>query len=182
MSQLPYFSPFYFSPFYFGTLAPSMPDDGDSTAPAEFNEGEAFADLAGRLAATGEFSAVFFGPGGDRNPYGPGSYPFATITPLGSEDSDDFDPTSVLRRVEFEITICVADESPRERYEQLMRLSKRARVCVHEANLGGGCIPPLTCVFKEKFGDRSKHPEQSVSLKGRFAYLVDFSSAAPLPL
>ena len=175
MPSLPYFAPTYFSPFYFGSLFPSTaitvipaPD------PVEFGDDVAYADLSDRLDATGAFASVVFADKKrEAASYGPGLLPSAVVVPLGWSESDMADPILMVRTVDFEVVINVADDSLRSRLERLAHLSTIARRAINGVDLGGGSLPALTRLVEARYDERSRHPEQGIRLVGRFAYLIE---------
>ncbi len=97
--MMPYNAPTYFPPSYFygasSAIVPVLPGLGYDQS--------AYAALLALIEATGAFEEVIFGAATQRSQAGADTYPLAVLTPKGWEESDDVDPTSIVRRESFSI-------------------------------------------------------------------------------
>ena len=62
------------------------------------------------------------------------------IEPKSWSEAEDTDPTFLLHRVTFELTIVVRYESPRDRFEALDELMVVVRSALNGSTLGGGAL------------------------------------------
>jgi hypothetical protein len=167
----PYFAPTFFSPFYFPSLVASEETPGVGIPPGPGFD--AFSWIAQSLGASGAFADVFFGTVPKGELVGADCLPAAIITPNDWTDLDETDPTLIVREVSFTLTIIVRDEEPSARYQSLERLTRVARRVIHGSDLGGVALPPLTRLGRGRLDGDPRHPDQSVTLYGEFAYLTE---------
>ena len=167
-----YNAPTYFPPSYFyvgsspSVLAPNSPEP-------QCRDQAAYAALIGLLGATGVFEEVIFGAVTQRSRAGADSYPLAIVTPRGWEEFDDYDPTSIVRRVFFAITIVVKGQDAHSQFGDLDRLSSAIQKVIDRSDLGATCIGPLTRIRSGRYESSTHFPEQSVDLEGEFSSILD---------
>ena len=166
-----YYAPTYFPPSYFYGGAPSL--ILDPVVPEhQGRDHAAYEALLDLLRATGAFEEVIFGDSTQRSRAGADSYPLAVVTPKGWQESDDYDPTSIVRRVSFAITVVVKDQDGSSQFDRLDRLSSAILDVVDRSDLGGNCLGPLTKVRSGRYEPSTHHPEQSVDLEGEFTSII----------
>ena len=94
-----YFTPSYFSPTYFPNLSiPMIDDKGADPTPRLGRERDAYKAIVDAMTATSAFDQVLFGYAGARSRAGAGRYPVLMVTPKGWEETDDADPTTLIRK------------------------------------------------------------------------------------
>jgi len=177
-----YFAPTYFAPTYFAVLAWSPvpvtppvvhePPDGVQAA---------FGSLVSLLQGTGAFEDVIFGDPSRRGQAGAGRHPLALVSPRGWEDSDDYDPTSIVRRVSFAVRVVVRADDVAEPYDQLYRLASTVEGVVNRADLGGPCLPALTRIRAGRHDHAVHYPELALELEGEFSMLLDLEVPPSAP-
>jgi hypothetical protein len=174
----PYNAPTYFPPAYF--YGPSLsvipvvppPDpEGPDQAP--------YAALIALLAGAGIFEDVIFGAATRRSRAGADTYPLAVLTPKGWEEVDDVDPTSIVRRVTFSITVVVKSQGDEAEFDRLDRLSNAIKNVVNGSNLNGTCLPALTRIRAGHYLYTTHNPEQSIDLEGEFSSIIDPQDDGP---
>ncbi len=168
----PYNTPTYFPPSYFygGTSAPVAPP---ATPEPEGRDREPYAALLSLLEATGVFEEVIFGDSLQRSQAGADGYPLAVLSPKGWEESDDFDPALIVRRVSFAITIVIKSQDSGTQFDALDRLASTIQAAVDRSDLEGTSLPALTKIRSGRYGQSDRYPEQSIELDGGFATLID---------
>ena len=190
---LPYNAPTYFAPAYFygasssASVTPTDPvKPTDPVTPTDpviphvpGPDRPPFLALVGLLEATGAFEDVILGSSSRRGLAGAGTYPLAVVTPKGWEESDDVDPTLIVHRTTFAITIVVKEEDGRAGYYRLDCLTTAIKDVVDRSDLGGTCLPALTRIFAGRYEPSGHYPEQSLDLEGEFSTLIDPSAHAP---
>jgi hypothetical protein len=169
----PYNAPTYFPPSYFydGGGVSSTPVLG--VPEPQGRDQAAYAALLGLMQATGVFEEVVYGAATQRSQAGADSYPLAVLTPRGWEEFDDYDPTSIVRRVTFGITIVVRCHEGCPQFDQLDRLSSSLLSVVDFSDLNGSCLPFLTRVRAGRYEFSAHYPEQSLALEGEFFSIID---------
>lgn len=167
-----FFAPTYFSPFYFPPLLLKKPDTPPAEDETTYGDRDAFRQMTKALKALGVFADVIFGTTADRRPSGADATPVLVVTPVGWEETDEVDPTELLRRVFFKLTVVVRDEDPLTRFEQLDELSSLVQDAVDGSDLGGGALPALTTLRRGTYDANPIHPEQRATLHGEFSYLI----------
>jgi hypothetical protein len=167
----PYFAPDFFSPFYFAPLL-SINSDPPDEPEGPYRDCNAFAAVIAALDATNEFACVVFGMTANRRPVGSDLAPVAVITPDRWSESDDADPSVVLRQVVFSLTLIVREEASTYGFDQLDRLTCLAQNAIEGSDLGGGSLKTLTRVRSGSYDTEAPYPEQRVVLRGEFAYLI----------
>jgi len=175
----PYNAPTYFAPSYFaGSAAPAAP-----TAPAEpvGRDRAAYAAILARLRATNAFDQVIFGDPGRRGRAGAGHYPLAVVTPRAWEESDDSDPTLIVRRVCFAIRVVILIEDEGEPFDRLDRLSAAVQGVIDRSDLDGSCLAALTRIRSGRFEPAGHYPEWSADLEGEFTSLYDPAATPAAP-
>ena len=179
MDTAPYNAPRYFPPSYFygGSSAPiSVPvvpgPQGCDQIP--------YTALLDLLVGAGVFEEVIYGAATRRGQAGADSYPLAVLTPKGWEESDDFDPALILRRVSFAITIVIKSQDASLRYDLLDQLSSTIQHVVDRSDLDGSCLPPLTRIRAGRYEYSTHYPEQSIELEGEFSSLIDPLAKVPV--
>ncbi len=169
-----YFAPSYFAPLFFGptgTPGGVAPDPAPGP-PEAYGDGDAYEALIALLEGTMAFDSVLFGvPLDGRAPASAGT-PLASLVPVGWEESDEFDPVAILRRVGFSLWLLVRDDDPSARADRLGRLESAARAAIRGSGLGG-CLPALTWLRRGGYDASSLHPEQAVRLDGEFSYMIE---------
>ena len=174
----PYNAPAYFPPSYFyGGLSAStpVPTPVPVVTVPQGRDQAAYLALLALLGTTGVFEEVIFGAATQRGLAGADSYPLAVLTPKGWEESDDFDPMLIVRRVSFVITIVVKSEDASPQFELLDQLASSVENVVDRSDLDGTCLSPLTRIRAGRYEYSGHYPEQSVDLEGEFASLIDAS-------
>ncbi len=174
----PYNSPTYFAPSYFygGSAAPVTVPVNPGLPGADQASYEALLSL---LRATGVFLEVISGSATQRGQAGADCYPLAVVTPQGWEESDDFDPALIVRRVTFAITVVVKVEDGSPRFDLLDQLTSAVKAVVDRSGLDGTCLSPLTRIRAGRYEYSANYPEQSVELQGEFSSLIDPTSNVP---
>ena len=175
---MPYNAPTYFAPSYFygpSTTAvdvPVTPDPPPTPVPVACDP-YPYPALLALIGSTGVFEDVIFGAATQRSQAGADTYPLAVLTPKGWVESDDYDPTSIVRLETFSITVVVKSEDDLPQYGQLYRLSAAIKDIVDGSDLDGTCLPALTRIRSGQFVDSSRYPEQSIILEGEFSSIID---------
>jgi hypothetical protein len=173
----PYYAPTYFPPSYFYEGVSSSSSVNVTTNPTRSGRDQAsYAALIGLIEGLGLFEEVIFGSSIQRNQAGADCYPLAVLTPKGWEESDDYDPTSVVRRTIFGITIVVQSQQGEPRFDELDELSSAILGAVDFANLGPLSLPGLTRIRAGRYEPSTHYPEQSVELEGEFSSLIESQS------
>jgi hypothetical protein len=173
---LPYNAPTYFSPSYFyapsstSVTAPVLPTP---TPDPVGGDHDSYLTLIDLLNATGLFEEVIFGAATQRSQAGADTYPLAVLTPKGWEESDDVDPTSIVRKVAFSITVVVTSQDGLPQFDQLNQLSCAIKKAVDGSSLDGTCLPALTRIRSGHYGYSNHYPEQSIDLEGEFSAIID---------
>ena len=93
------------------------------------------------------------------------------------------DPTVLVRRVMFAVSVIVREDDPFLRFALLDRLSSVVQNTLDGSNLGGGCLPSLTKTRRGHFQAGVGFPEQSIVIQGEFTYLIstfDGHSTTPI--
>ena len=170
----PYDAPTYFAPAYFpggaGAVSPAPPAPPQDPGGLD---GAAYSAVLALLSATGLFDEVIFGDPTQRGHAGAGHYPLAVVTPRGWEEADDYDPTSIIRRVSFTIRAVVRDEGEVGPFNRLDVIAAAVRGAVNGSDLDGACLPGLTRIFAGKYEGTGHFPEWSVELQGTFTAVID---------
>ena len=169
----PYYAPTYFPPSYFYGGAPPSSIVVPVVTESQGRDRAPYEALLGLLRATGVFEEVIFGASTQRSQAGSDSYPLAVVTPKGWEESDDYDPTSISRRVSFAVTVVVKGQDGCSEFDQLDQLSSAIQGVVDRSDLGGTCLGPLTKIRSGRYGSSTHYPEQSVELEGEFASIIE---------
>ena len=173
----PYNAPTYFAPSYFyGFGSPATPEEPDG----EGRDEGAYAAIVALIRATGAFAEAALGTEVQQAQAGAGGYPMAIVTPKCWEESDDYDPTSLVRRSTFGIKILVRSEDGSPQFDQLDRLSTAVIRVVFGSDLGGHCLPPLTRIRSGRYETRGHFPEQSIELEGEFSSIFEAAGNAPI--
>jgi hypothetical protein len=167
-----YYAPTYFSPYYFTPLAASQGAGPGNPPPTVYNDRTAYEAILALLKATQAFDCVLFACSPDRQALGPSGASLASLMPSGWEEFDEVDPTAILRRVSFSLILLTRDSDPLLRFELLNRLEAIVHDALEGSNLGGGCLPALTRLWRGRYDQQSLHPEQSVRLDGEFTYIL----------
>jgi hypothetical protein len=171
MDPVLFFSPSFFSPYYLAPLA--LLQSLSIGAPmGSFRDRDVFDAISAALSATGEFADIVFGETIEQGTFGADRVPLAVLTPVHWEESDDSDPTALIRRVAYRLTIAVRDEEPGSRFDSLDRLSSLVQNTLDGTPLNGGCLPALTKLHRGQYDPTSRHPEQRLILQGEFSYIV----------
>jgi hypothetical protein len=171
---LPYNASTYFAPSYF--YGPSSASDSVPVVPMPTpvrGDHNSYLTLIELLNATGMFEEVIFGAATQRGQAGADTYPLAVLTPKGWEESDDVDPTSIVRRVTFSITVVVTSQDGLPQFDQLNRLSCAIKTAIDGSNLDGTCLPALTRIRSGHYVYSNHYPEQSIDLEGEFSSIID---------
>ncbi len=179
----PYNAPSYFPSSYFygnGISSTPTPTPIANVGDLPGRDQEAYTVLMTLIQGLGCFEEVILGSAIQRDQVGAGCYPLAVVTPRGWEESDDYDPTLIVRRVNFGITIVVQSRDGETRFEQLDRLASSILGVVDFVGLGSLSIPPLTRIRAGRFEFLSHYPEQSIELEGEFCTLIDPLNFVPV--
>lgn len=169
--ESPYNAPTYFSPSYFyGLAAFAVP--ASPTQPTG-RDGASYAAILSLLAATGVFQESILGAATQRSQAGSDSYPLVVLTPKGWEETDDYDPALILRKVSFEVTIVVKSQDGTYQINELDQLSSMVQKVIDRSDLGGTCLSPLTRIRAGRFDCSTHYPEQVIKLEGEFSSLID---------
>jgi hypothetical protein len=134
---------------------------------------QAYASLLSLLSSSGAFQDVIFGDSLQRSQSGADGYPLAVVTPRNWEESDDFDPVLLVRRVSFTITVVVKGEDGGTQFDGLDRLAATIQEVVDHSDLGGTSLAALTKIRSGRYGQATHYPEQSIELDGSFTTLID---------
>jgi hypothetical protein len=176
----PYYAPTYFPASYFYSanttspvVAPVPPVVTPSPAEPTGRDAGAYSALLSLLRASGIFEEVIFGDALQRSQAGADTYPLAVLTPKGWEESDDFDPALIVRRVTFAITVVIKSADSGTQFDALDRLASAIQKAVDRSGLGGGALAALTKIRSGRYGQTTRYPEQSIELGGEFASLFD---------
>ena len=167
-----FFAPTYFSPYYFAPLVLNQGQGGPGVVGSLYRDKDAFASIVATLKATGEFADVVFGVTPALRPGGADSAPVVVVAPESWTETDDVDPTVLVRRVSYLLTVVVRDDDPLSRFGALDRLSCVVQNALDGTDLGGGCLAALTKTRWGNFEAVSAFPEQNVVLHGEFTYLI----------
>ena len=176
----PYNAPTYFPAAYFygssspQVIVPVVPETNWPDQPS-------YQAMITLLESTGVFDGVIFGASTQRSQAGADQYPLAIVTPKGWEESDDYDPTLIVRRVRFSITIVVKDQDALPRFDLLDSLSGTVKRMVDGSNLNGTSLPALTRIRAGRYEYANHYPEQSIDLEGEFASITDPLANVPAP-
>lgn len=170
-----YFAPTYFSPFFFAPLVATQAPLVAASMP--YGDRDAFEAVLALLRSTGAFERVLFENLFDRDRHNSATGPLVSLVPEGWEEFDDVDPASLLRRVDFSLSLLVRDDEPSTRFDRLARLEAAVHDAIQGADLGG-CLPGLTRVRRGRYDPRSLHPEQILRLDGEFTYMNNPNSSA----
>jgi hypothetical protein len=125
------------------------------------------------LRASGVFEEVIFGASAQRSRAGSDIYPLAVVTRRGWEESDGYDPISIVRRVSFAITIVIKVQDGSSEFDQLDQLSAAIQDVVDRSDLGGTCLGALTKIRSGRYESSTHYPEQSVDLEGEFTSIIE---------
>ncbi len=130
------------------------------------------------LAGTGEFArdGVDYGSAVEVLDRSAGQYPCVAIEPTGFVEINRWDGVCTLRTVNYDLSIVVRIEEPRERYRQLEYLATVAQNALSGQKLAGIAYGPFTAVARGTIS-KSSHPEQKIVLYGTFAYVIPDYSA-----
>lgn len=124
------------------------------------------------LEQTDAFTAVgWSGEGIEDGPRSADLARLAVLTHVSADELDDVDPVEIVRKVSFKLEITAREEDPAERAKTLDRLQAAARKAVNGKSLAGLTLPALTMLRRETLGP-VKHPNQTLTLTGEFAYLI----------
>jgi hypothetical protein len=174
---LPYNAPTYFAPTYFYGPSSTTAVVPVTPTPIVINQ-DPYLELLASLQAIGLFEEVIFGAATQRSQAGADTYPLAVLTPKGWEESDDYDPTSIVRRVTFSITVVVKSEDDLPQFEALDQLSTAIKKAVDGSSLDGTCLPALTRIRSGHFVYSNHYPEQSIELEGEFSSIINPTSSS----
>lgn len=163
-----YLAPDYFTPTYFASIDPG----GLLPAAGVYRDRDAFAAILAALSATREFAGVAFPGPIERTAVGSEVRPLVALTPGRFEEQDDADPTSLLRRVSYRLTIAVRDDDDFAGFDRLDRLARLVRDTLDGSSLGGGCLPGLTRLRRGALDPQVPYPEQRLVLDGEFSYPI----------
>src|SRR5262249_39462720 len=141
-----------------------------------YRDRDAYAAIVAALAATGEFAEVVFAVPLDHAPIGAGRSPLAVVVPDDWTEVDDVGGTGLVRHAPYALTLAVRDEDPQARFQRLDRLTSVVQNAIDGTDLGGGCLTTLTRIGSGRYDPAPRHPEQRVTLAGRFAYLIASAS------
>ena len=172
--MIPYNAPTYFTPYYFywpsstGLVNPIVPNP---TSPVGGDQ-DSYCALVELLRATGVFEDVIFGASTQRSQAGADTYPLAVLTPKGWEESDDFDPSSIVRRETFSITVVIKSEDDLPQFDRLDYLAFAIKRTVDRSDLNGTCMPALTRIRSGHYDFAGHYPEQSIGLDGEFSTII----------
>ena len=169
-----YNPPTYFAATYFyGNSAADSPPIPLVVQPTAGRDGGAYAALVAALGAVDDFESVRFGDPSRRDSAGADSYPAAVIVPKGWEETDDADPTLLVRRVSFTVRLVIRVEEDADPFDELDRLTRAVQAAVDRSDLDGSVLPALTKIRAGRYQASSRYPEWSVDLDGEFTTLVD---------
>jgi hypothetical protein len=167
-----YFAPQFFSPFYFPPLLPLDYGTVVADPKSTYRDRDALAAVAAALEGSGEFAAVFIAASADRRPGGADLTPVIVVTPNSWDETDDADPSVIVRQLAFSLTVVVRDDDPASGFDSLDRLSCIALNAVNGSDLGQGCLPALTRLRRGVFEPDAVYPELRVVLRGELTYLI----------
>src|SRR3989442_1620119 len=111
-----FFAPSFFSPDYFAPLAVLQPSAPVGVPAERFRDRDVFNAISGALATTGEFADIVIGESIDQGAFGADRVPLAVITPVQWDESDESDPTTLIRLVSYRLTLIVRDEDAGTRF------------------------------------------------------------------
>jgi hypothetical protein len=154
------FEPSYFPRSYVGPPA------------TDFGDLEAFAALAARLGATGEFAAVLLGTAARLDRLAPDRLPAALISPVEWVERSDADPTLAVRHVSYHLTLAIRGDDADVRYCLLERLTSVAQNALERFDLGGTGFAELSRLGRGRYDLSFRDDESRVILAGEFGYLV----------
>jgi hypothetical protein len=156
-----YFNPSVYSRSY---SPPAGPQSGDI---------EAFAGLAARLAATGEFGTVMLGFPDELRNFNSERLPAAVIRPQAWTEEADARSGTVIRHVTYSLQLAVRCCDAAERYCILAKLGAVAQNALDRDDLGGRVISSISRLSKGRFELASSALIGLVTLTGEFGYFVE---------
>lgn len=165
-----FFAPTYYTPYYFPPLVTAGGSPGPGFSPSR--DTNAFGAIVAALKATREFADVAFGTTDERRAAGADLTPAAVLMPESWAELDDTDPSPLVRKVTYTLTLVVRADDPGARFDALDRLTSVAQNAIDGSDLGGACLPALTLLRRGRFDPGSKFPEQAVILHGEFTSLI----------
>jgi hypothetical protein len=171
-----YFAPTYFSPFYYPPLT-TLATVGTPVAASDYRDRHAFDAAVALLKVTGEFADVTFGTTPDGRRTAADSTPVAVITPCSWWESEDADPTLVIRSVSFTVSLIVRSDDVDSGFAELDRLSCVVMNALDGSSLAGGCLLALTRVRLGTYDASSPYPELVVTLQCECVYLIQSPTA-----
>ena len=160
----------YFSPFYYYGGSTTEAPTGPSVLPGR--DRACYAALVACIEAIGLFDSVIFGDPTARPGTGAGAHPLAIVVPRGWEEADDADPVLWVRRVSFTIRVVVRVTDDLAPFDQLDQLASKVQSRVDRADLGDGCLPPLTKIRAGRYAAPNHYPEWSIDLDGEFTIVI----------
>lgn len=167
------FSPPYFPAAFFPmSFFPSTSAPGPGPTAVAGRDREAFAAIAGALAATREFAAVAIGTLADRPALGAESLPAALLTPLEWVELEDSAPGAHIRRVTFALTLIVRAPDGAERCFELDRLGVVAQAAIEGLDLGVRYSSAPARLRRGRGDPSARPPEGRAVLTGEITYPI----------
>ena len=135
---------------------------------------DVFRAIKAALEATGAFEAVLLHQDPDRPRVANDRSPIATVRRTSANEVDlcGF-PITRERAVDYELTIAVRGMDPEARFEALDLLRDLAADALDGRSLASLTLPSRTTLAGSIDDLKAGPPEHRVTMKGRFAYLID---------
>lgn len=130
---------------------------------------DGFAAISQLIKATRLFAVVLNGRRPDRIDSNGQDFPRAWLKPTRWRESSLDDPETKTRTVSFDLTLTVSGEPEAEAV--LDQLATAVQNAVGGQGLGF-CLPELTELSEGSYPGSDRHPNLSLILSGRFAYLL----------
>ena len=140
---------------------------------------DAYDAMISCLAATRLFGSVMLDDV-DRGNAESFATPMAIVSPGPWTESRTDDPTRVVRRVSYRVTLRVRADDPRARFLEIDRLSHEVIARFNGANFGEGCIARLSTIQRGESRLSSGSGEALCELKGTFSFLAPASFATSI--
>jgi len=127
--------------------------------------------MVATLEATNAFTAVTFGEPLNAGPTPADDQILCVLNHVAGDELDDVDPIEIVRRVQYRVEIDVREEDPPTRVKLLDRLGNTVRKTLNGQCFASLTLPGLTLVRRDTLGP-PRHPNQTLTLNGEFAYLI----------
>ncbi|WP_169973644.1 hypothetical protein [Tautonia rosea] len=101
--------------------------------------------------------------------------PLAIISPGSWTESRTDDPTRLIRRITYRVTLRVRGDDLRTRFLETDRLAHEVIARLNGANFGEGCVPSLSTIQRGESRLSAGNGEAICELVGTFSFLVPAS-------